>query len=61
MPRTVFSPEPTRERTCDDCGRFRTVARVTFWLNGYRTWLCGECRRPYRDRLNRYDERSTDA
>ena len=36
---------------CDDCGRFRPVTWITFWLNGYRMKVCGECIRPYRKRI----------
>ena len=37
-----------RKGNCDDCGRFRNVTRVTFWLNGMKYVVCAECIKPYR-------------
>lgn len=33
---------------CEDCGCYRNVTRIKFWLNGYEMNVCSNCIRPYR-------------
>jgi hypothetical protein len=36
-------------RRCQDCGRdWKPTTTITFWVNGLRYRVCGECIRAYR-------------
>ena len=36
------------EGRCQDCGRYRRVTRIKFWVNGYEMLVCTDCIKPYR-------------
>ena len=45
---------------CGDCGHFRNVTQITFWVNGHQMLVCSECIKPYRGRILKIAE-SSDA
>jgi hypothetical protein len=34
-------------RRCEDCGWFRLVRPIVFWVNGYTMNLCAQCEKTY--------------
>lgn len=46
-----MNPKPRRKYylgNCQDCGQYRRVTTVYFWVNGMRYVVCSECIKPYR-------------